>query len=67
MLDTDLEDEHQVERLQKQLVREGVERKLAALGARRGDEVVILDRVFDFLPDEPSKQTNERNEAADGR
>jgi hypothetical protein len=29
-----------------------VERELVRKGARRGDEVVIGDRVFEFIPDE---------------
>jgi hypothetical protein len=32
-------------------VKEGVERRLAAAGARRGDEVVIGDRAFEFYPE----------------
>jgi GTP-binding protein len=51
VLEADLEREHDVAELQRRLVKEGVERKLAALGARHGDEVAILDRVFEFLPD----------------
>lgn len=50
---TDLEDPEKVERLQRRLVREGVERQLAAAGARRGDEVVIGDITFEFLPEGP--------------
>ncbi|MEX2457674.1 MAG: GTPase ObgE [Actinomycetota bacterium] len=49
--ETDLDDPRQVAALQKRLVRSGVERRLAELGARRGDEVVIADREFEFLPD----------------
>jgi len=50
----DFDDPHAVSTLQRRLVREGVENKLASAGARRGDEVVIGDRAFDFLPeDEP--------------
>jgi GTP-binding protein len=49
---TDFEDEEEVARLQRLLRREGVERKLADQGARRGDEVVIGDRAFEFLPEE---------------
>ena len=49
--EADLEDAHDLERLQRRLVKDGVERKLASEGARRGDEVQILDRVFEFLPD----------------
>jgi GTP-binding protein len=56
--DTDLDDPAKVERLQKRLVKMGVERQLAAAGARRGDEIVIGDRAFEFLPEEdPRGQT----------
>jgi GTP-binding protein len=50
--ETDLDDPAKVERLQKRLVKMGVERQLAAAGARRGDEIVIGDRAFEFLPEE---------------
>jgi GTP-binding protein len=49
--DTDLDDERQVADLQKRLVRAGVERQLAAAGARTGDDVMIAGRVFEFLPE----------------
>ena len=49
---TDLDDEGAVERLQRRLRREGVERRLAEEGAHRGDEVVIGDSAFEFLPDD---------------
>jgi GTP-binding protein len=49
--DTDLDDERQVADLQKRLVRAGVERQLAAAGARTGDDVMIGGRVFEFLPE----------------
>lgn len=52
VMETDLDDEAGVARLQKQLRKEGVERKLAAMGARRGDEVEIRGRVFEFFPEE---------------
>ena len=52
VLEADLDDEGDVETLAGRLRKEGVERKLASLGARRGDEVAILDRVFEYLPDE---------------
>jgi GTPase len=48
--ETDLDDPRQVERLQKRLVKEGVERQLAAAGARRGDEVLIGGSAFEFVP-----------------
>jgi GTP-binding protein len=51
VLEADLDDEGDAETLAGRLRKEGVERKLAALGARHGDEVAILDRVFEYLPD----------------
>ncbi|HUG89019.1 MAG TPA: Obg family GTPase CgtA, partial [Actinomycetota bacterium] len=48
--ETDLEDPAQVASLQDRLRREGVERKLDEMGARRGDEVRIGDRAFEYLP-----------------
>lgn len=51
VMETDLDDEGQVERLQRRLRKEGVERRLSALGARTGDEVEIRGRVFEYLPD----------------
>jgi GTPase len=51
VLEADLEDEDTVRRLQRRLVREGVERQLAAAGARHGDEVLIADKAFEFLPE----------------
>ena len=50
--ETDMDDPAKVARLQRRLVREGVERQLVAAGARRGDEVVIGSVAFEFLPDE---------------
>jgi GTPase len=52
VLEADLDDEGDVATLQGRLRKEGVERKLASLGARKGDEVTILDRVFEYLPDD---------------
>ena len=50
----DFDDPRSVTTLQRRLVKEGVERRLAAAGARRGDEIVIGDRAFEFFPeDEP--------------
>ena len=56
-METDLDDEHEVARLQRRLQKEGVERTLASMGARRGDEIVIVDRVFEFLPDDPGDRS----------
>jgi GTP-binding protein len=50
--ETDLEDPRQVQALQRRLVKAGVERRLAEAGARRGDEVVIGRRAFEFIPEE---------------
>ena len=50
--ETDLEDPRQVARLQDRLRKAGVEKRLAEVGARRGDEVTIAGRPFEFLPDE---------------
>ena len=49
--ETDFDDPAKVERLQRRLAKEGVERQLARSGARRGDEIVIGDRAFEFLPE----------------
>jgi GTPase len=50
VLETDMDDERQLVKLQKRMVKEGVERRLTELGAREGDEVAIRDKVFEFLP-----------------
>lgn len=50
--ETDLEDETAVARLQERLRKEGVEHRLAEAGARRGDEVTIADRTFEYLPED---------------
>jgi GTPase len=48
---TDFDDADELAALQRRLVREGVERKLASAGARHGDEIVIGDRAFEFFPE----------------
>ena len=50
--ETDLDDPDKVERLQRRLVKEGVERELVSAGARRGDEVLIGNVAFEFIPGE---------------
>jgi GTP-binding protein len=50
--ETDMEDPRDVAELQRRLVRAGVERRLAAEGARRGDEVTIGGTTFEFIPDD---------------
>jgi GTP-binding protein len=51
VMEADLNDERDVERLQRRLKKEGVDRKLTAMGARAGDDVEIRGRVFEFVPD----------------
>jgi GTP-binding protein len=63
VLGTDMDDEIQLAKLQGRLVREGIERRLAELGAHPGDDVAIGDRVFEFIPEAPA----EAEGAADGR
>ncbi|MGZ8571927.1 MAG: GTPase ObgE [Actinomycetota bacterium] len=63
VLGTDMDDEVQLAKLQGRLVREGIERRLADLGAHPGDEVAIGDRVFEFIPEAAA----EAEGAADGR
>jgi GTP-binding protein len=48
--ETDFEDAGKVATLQRRLIKEGVERQLAASGAEPGDEIVIGDRAFEFVP-----------------
>ena len=61
--ETDLDDERALAALQRKLIKEGVERQLAKAGARRGDEIRISDRAFEFLPEtDPRPQTNPRPE-----
>jgi GTPase len=58
VMETDLFDESDAEELGRRLKKEGVERKLASLGARHGDEVVIHEKVFEFLPDETPEEAS---------
>ncbi|MEA2452107.1 MAG: GTPase [Actinomycetota bacterium] len=48
---TDMDNEEALTRLQRRLITMGVERELAAAGARAGDEVRIGDAAFDFEPE----------------
>jgi GTPase len=52
--EVDLDDPRQVADLQRRLVRAGVERRLEQAGARRGDEVLIGDQAFEFIPEDAS-------------
>ena len=55
VVETDFEDPAEVVSLQNRLKREGVERRLAAAGAKRGDEIVIGDRAFEFFPEDQER------------
>jgi GTP-binding protein len=57
--ETDMEDPRGVAELQRRLVKAGVERRLAAEGARRGDEVAIGGTTFAFIPDEDLRPDEE--------
>ncbi len=51
VMEADLDDERAVALLQSRLKKEGVDRRLAAMGARPGDDVEIRGRVFEYVPD----------------
>ena len=57
--EVDMDDPRQVTDLQRRLVRAGVERRLAEAGARRGDEVVIGDTTFSFIPEDDASDSSE--------
>ena len=66
--ETDMDDEVQVEALQRRLISAGVERRLAEAGARRGDEVAIGRATFEFDPEgggrpEASRGEDDRSQA----
>jgi GTP-binding protein len=63
VLETDLDDEVSLAKLQGRLVKEGIERVLAEMGANPGDEVAIGDSVFEFIPDTAARTGG----AVDGR
>ncbi len=65
VMETDLDDDEQVARLQRRLKKEGVDRALAAEGAKPGDDVSIRGRVFEYQADPPPKQTPNEEEPAD--
>jgi GTP-binding protein len=54
---TDLDDDSSVLRLQRQLVKIGVERALLRAGAKEGDEVQIGNEAFNFYPDPDPERT----------
>jgi GTP-binding protein len=65
VMETDLDDDEQVARLQARLKKEGVDRALAAEGAKPGDEVSIRGRVFEYLTDPAPGETPTEGEPAD--
>ena len=65
VMETDLDDDEQVARLQARLKKEGVDRALAAEGARPGDEVSIRGRVFEYQADPDPAGTPGEEEPAD--
>ncbi|HJP66061.1 MAG TPA: Obg family GTPase CgtA, partial [Actinomycetota bacterium] len=68
--EVDLDNPEDVVRLQRRLVRAGVERRLAEAGAKRGDEVIIGGTAFEFIPDDalpgPVADTTMPDTEADG-
>jgi GTP-binding protein len=59
---TNMDNDEAVARLQRKLIALGVERALAAAGAREGDEVRIGPTAFDFIPDRgPQTETQGPN------
>jgi GTP-binding protein len=51
VMEADLDDEDEVARLQTRFKKEGIDRALAAQGARPGDEVSIHGKAFEYEPD----------------
>jgi hypothetical protein len=43
-----------------------VERRLVEAGAKRGDEVMIGGRTFEFIPEDPSAQSSDRASGTEG-
>jgi GTP-binding protein len=65
--ETDLNDPRQVVELQRKLIRAGVERRLAEVGADPGDEVTIGSATFEFFPGSPGDaEPGGREEGSDG-
>jgi GTP-binding protein len=59
VMETDLDDDLQVARLQARLKKDGVDKTLARNGARPGDDVHIRGRVFEYVPDDTPANTEE--------
>ena len=68
VMEADLDDEDEVARLQARFKKEGIDRALAAQGARPGDEVSIHGKAFEFQPDpaaQPDRAGTDDDERAD--
>jgi len=52
VMEADLDDERSLAKLQQRMKKSGVDRRLTALGAKPGDEVLIRGRTFEYVPDE---------------
>ena len=63
VMEADLDDDEEVARLQARLKKEGVDRALAAEGAKPGDDVSIRGRVFEYQADPDPGQTASEEEA----
>jgi GTP-binding protein len=51
VMEADLDDDQALEKLQRRLKKSGVDRRLTAMGAQPGDEVLIRGRTFEYVPD----------------
>ncbi len=66
VMEADLDDEDEVARLQARFKKEGIDRALAAEGARPGDEVSIHGKAFEYQPDpRPDRADTGDEERAD--
>jgi GTP-binding protein len=55
VMEANLDDERSLAKLQQRLKRSGVDRRLTAMGAKPGDEVLIRGRTFEYVPDVASE------------
>lgn len=66
VLMTELDNPDGLRYLQGRLARAGVERALAAAGARRGDPVEIAGAIFDFDPEDDADPADDADPVGDG-
>ena len=59
VMEADVDDERSLERLQRKLKKSGVDRRLTAMGAQPGDEVLIRGRTFEYVPDDGGQTDDE--------